>query len=158
VKPSEDYIFIPFAIATGQKKYRDYDTPSPRPLSQIPRYCPSKETRDRTPAFFSLSEGPSVMTDPGLPGKTAVFPCSNVLQPVFEKIVSPIVDICFLEFTSAKPGKSGNYARFFANYARNPGPDRASGIGATVGDYRPEKYCGLLDFLQLSGTGCQTYA
>jgi len=29
-----------------------------------------------------------------------------------EKILRPIIAICFPDFTSEKPGKSGNYARF----------------------------------------------
>jgi len=48
-------------------------------------------------------------------------------NPIRQPIVPVISAIWFLTFTSEKLGKSGNYARFFVNYARNPGPDRASG-------------------------------
>jgi hypothetical protein len=45
-----------------------------------------------------------------------------------EKISLPISAICFLNFTSEKLGKRVNYARIFANYARNPGQDLPSGV------------------------------
>ena len=79
------------------------DTPSPR----NPRRCPSEKIPDLRP-------------------KTGV-PCpSGILQPVLEKILCPINAICFLVFTSEKSGKNGNYARFLANYARNPGPEHTT--------------------------------
>ena len=62
--------------------------------------------------------------DPELPGKTGVFPCSGLPQPVLEKIRRPINAICFPNFTSEKWGKNVIYARFFGNYARNPGPEQ----------------------------------
>jgi hypothetical protein len=68
-----------------------------------------------------------VRMDPELLGKTGVFPCSGIPQPVLEKILCPIIAICFRVFTSEKPGENGNYARFLANYARFPWRDCASG-------------------------------
>ncbi|GEM_PF-1578417 len=60
--------------------------------------------------------------------KTVVFPPPAYYNPIRPGIVPAIRAICVLIFTSEKWWKSGNYARFFANYARNPGPDRAFGI------------------------------
>jgi hypothetical protein len=55
-------------------------------------------------------------------GKNGDFPIFSVPQPVLKKIRLPINAICFLNFTPEEKGKMLNYARFFGNYARKPGP------------------------------------
>jgi len=63
---------------------------------------------------------------PGRSAKTALLFLSTIYNTIRLRIVPAISAICFRDFTSEKWWKSGNYARFFANYARNPGPDDAS--------------------------------
>jgi hypothetical protein len=53
---------------------------------------------------------------------------SGIPQPVLEKILCPIIAICFRVFTSEKWMKNGNYARFLANYARIPWRDCDFGL------------------------------
>jgi hypothetical protein len=60
--------------------------------------------------------------------KTGVLSVFSIPHIIMEKIRLPINAICFLNFTSKKRKKMLNYARFFGNYARNPGQDLPSGV------------------------------
>ena len=59
--------------------------------------------------------------------KIGLYSLPAYYNPFRPGIVPVISAICFRDFTSEKWWKSGNYARFFVNYARNPRPDDASG-------------------------------
>ena len=63
----------------------------------------------------------------GMRGKTGVYFLPAYYNPIPLEIVPVISAICFRGFTSVKLGENVNYARFFANYARNPNPDHAAG-------------------------------
>jgi len=53
-------------------------------------------------------------------GKTGLLFVSTYYTPIQPEIVPVISAICFLDFTSEKWVKMGNYPRFLRNYARIP--------------------------------------
>ena len=58
--------------------------------------------------------------------KIGLYSLPAYYNPFRPGIVPVISAICFRDFTSEKWGKNANYARFFGNYARNPGPDHTT--------------------------------